>query len=90
MGAMALFGENYGDVVRAVEIGGRSRYESCSGAMSLSAVAESGPITHIGGSRPGRQLRGIRRVEGLRRSADSTSGTISRAQCLAAAWRQSR
>ncbi len=59
MGAMALFGENYGNNVRVVEIGGPFSMELC-GGIHVEHASQIGPIAVLGESSV---ASGVRRIE---------------------------
>ncbi|MBY0441134.1 MAG: alanine--tRNA ligase [Mycobacteriaceae bacterium] len=59
MGALALFGENYPEQVRVVEIGGPFSLELC-GGTHVRHSAQIGPVTILGETSVG---AGVRRVE---------------------------
>ncbi|MBW9118986.1 alanine--tRNA ligase [Microbacterium trichothecenolyticum] len=64
LGAMALFGEKYGDTVRMVDIGGPWSRELCAGTH-VSTSAEIGLINLIGESSVGASNRRVEALVGL-------------------------
>ncbi|QTX04603.1 alanine--tRNA ligase [Agromyces archimandritae] len=64
MGAMALFGEKYGDVVRVVDIGGPWSRELCAGTH-VSSSSEIGMINLVGESSVGASNRRVESLVGI-------------------------
>ena len=64
MGAMALFGENYGNDVRVVEIGGPFSIELC-GGTNTEHTSQIGPVAVLGESSVGSGARRIEAYSGM-------------------------
>src|SRR5699024_6058507 len=61
MGAMALFGENYGNNVRVVEIGGPFSIELC-GGTHVKHSSQIGPVSVLGESSVGSGADALKRI----------------------------
>jgi alanyl-tRNA synthetase len=72
LGAMALFGEKYGDVVRVVDIGGPWSRELCAGTH-VSSSAEIGMINLISEASVGSTNRRVESLVGLEAFRDLTA-----------------
>ncbi|QPZ40003.1 alanine--tRNA ligase [Paramicrobacterium chengjingii] len=72
LGAMALFGEKYGDVVRVVDIGGPWSRELCAGTH-VSTSAEIGMINLVNESSVGSTNRRVESLVGLEAFDDLTA-----------------
>lgn len=86
MGAMALFGENYGDEVRVVEIGGPFSMELC-GGTHVQHSSHIGTVTLLGGEQS--VGSGVRRVEAYV-GLDSYRHLAKNVPCSPACPRRSR
>ena len=93
MGALAFFGDKYGDTVRVVQIGGFSS-ELCGGTHTPSA-GQVGPVVLMGESSIGSNTRRLEALTGedayaqlvaMRRALDSTGALLRSAPMDVPAW----